>query len=422
MPIPGTLLDRLQSVVKLQATLTQADFDPAQFMQFVVSAMQQLTQAKGAVIELVDGDCMIYRCASEALVQHVGLSIPRAGSLSGLCVDQGKAIRCDDTETDPRVDREACRRIGARSMICVPLFREAQVVGVLKVMSDSPSGFDDDDLYTLDLLADVLGAALGERILLDALQQQEEHLRESLAYADTRADKLADINRELEAFAYTASHDLRAPLHRLIGFTEILGNELAGKLTSDQRLYLDRIIFASKHMATLIDGVLSLSRVDYDDLQRVDVDISTLATEILRELSQNESGRTVDWQVEPDLTAFADQGMVDMVLNNLLRNAWKYTAKTASPRIRVQQCLVGTQPGFCVADNGAGFDTSKASELFRPFKRFHASEDFPGTGVGLATVWRIIKRHGGEISVESQPYNGATFRFYFGVGQVHSTM
>lgn len=140
-------------------------------------------------------------------------------------------------------------------MICVPLFREAQVVGVLKVMSDSPSGFDDDDLYTLDLLADVLGAALGERILLDALQQQEEQLRESLAQADTRADKLADINRELEAFAYTSSHDLRAPLHRLIGFSEIVGNELAGKLTSDQL-----VVPRQNHLCQQAYGYSSLYR------------------------------------------------------------------------------------------------------------------------------------------------------------------
>jgi CheY-like chemotaxis protein len=154
----------LKGVLEVQELINAANFNLGAFMQRVVDVAQNLTNAKGAVIELVDGDEMRYQSVSLAMRQHVGVRLKRAGSLSGLCIEQARVLICDDSETDPRVDRAACRRVGVRSMVCTPLFQDGHAIGVLKVMSDVPSGFDDDDDFLLTLLSGTLGTALGKHL------------------------------------------------------------------------------------------------------------------------------------------------------------------------------------------------------------------------------------------------------------------
>ena len=184
-------LGRLERIVETQSLLAQADLDLAAFMQLVVNTLQELTEAKGAVVELVDGDYMVYRSASGAISQHVGLRLLRANSLSGLCVSSAQILQCDDAETDPRVDTNACKKVGVRSMICTPLFERGLPVGVLKVMSEQACGFDEEDLQTLELLGAALGAALGKQVAFDEmlrvqaqLRASEERIRTILEYAN----------------------------------------------------------------------------------------------------------------------------------------------------------------------------------------------------------------------------------------------
>lgn len=170
-------LKRLQRIIDAQTVIVQSDLDLAGFMQMIVDTLQELTDAKGAVIEFVENEWMVYRCASGLIAQYVGLRLLREGSLSGKCVEAKQALCCMDAELDDRVDREACRRIGVRSMICSPLYQSGTPIGVLKVMSDQVSGFDEDDVQTLDLLAGVLGAAMAKQLVFDSLQQAEMRLR-----------------------------------------------------------------------------------------------------------------------------------------------------------------------------------------------------------------------------------------------------
>jgi diguanylate cyclase (GGDEF)-like protein/PAS domain S-box-containing protein len=172
----------LQRVLEMQALINEADFKVDRFMQEIVNLVERVTGARGAVVELVDGADLVYRCASESLHQHVGLRLARRGSLSGLCVAQARVLRCDDSEEDPRTDVAACRTVGVRSMICAPLLQLGRPIGVLKVLASEPHAFDSADEYLLRLLAAALGTALGNQLALDASRRAEAQLRESEAH------------------------------------------------------------------------------------------------------------------------------------------------------------------------------------------------------------------------------------------------
>ena len=226
-----------------------------------------------------------------------------------------------------------------------------------------------------------------------------------------RTAELAAANQELESFAYAVSHDLRAPLRAMNGFSQALAEDYGAQLQGEALGYLDQIGIASRKMGDLIDGLLVLSRSTRGDLRRDEVDLSALAGRRLDELARAEPARQVTVTVEPGLVVRGDKRMLEAALNNLLDNAWKYTGKAAAPAIRVYRGEVAGLPGICVADNGAGFDMAHAERLFKPFQRLHRQEEFAGIGIGLATVQRIVHRHGGTIAAQAAPGAGATFCF-----------
>lgn len=229
-----------------------------------------------------------------------------------------------------------------------------------------------------------------------------------------RTEELAAANAELEAFAYAVSHDLRAPLRAMMGFSQALVEDCNDQLDDVARDYVDEIIGASRSMGALIDGLLTLSRSTQGIVQRDDVDISALARHIARDLARVEPERRTEWQIEDGMTTQGDARMILTALQNLLSNAWKYTANTASPLIRVYSSKADDGTRFFVSDNGAGFDMDHADRLFKPFQRLHRQDEFSGIGIGLATVQRVVRRHGGVIEAMAEPGLGATFSFTFG--------
>ena len=226
-----------------------------------------------------------------------------------------------------------------------------------------------------------------------------------------RTAELSAANQELDAFGYAVSHDLRAPLRAMSGYSHALAEDLGDELRDQARTYLDQIELASRRMADLIDAILTLSRIGRSELSRETVDLSALARRRLGELAAAEPDRRVEISVDDGLVAWGDSRTLEAALGNLLDNAWKYSAKAASPVIRVWAEERDGRRWFCVADNGAGFDMAHAARLFQPFQRLHRQEEFPGIGIGLATVRRIIHRHGGQIEAEGAPGAGATFCF-----------
>jgi PAS domain S-box-containing protein len=226
-----------------------------------------------------------------------------------------------------------------------------------------------------------------------------------------RTAELSAANRELDSFAYAVSHDLRAPLRAMSGFSQALQEDCGDSLDGEAKLYLEQIVLASNKMGQLIDGILTLSRSTRGDLQRSSVDLSALARRLLGELSRRDPQRQVNWLVEEGLKVSGDATMLEIALTNLLDNAWKYTTRQPQASIRVHRAKLDGQAAICVSDNGAGFDMAYAERLFQPFQRMHRQEEFPGIGVGLATVQRIVHRHGGVIRAEASPEQGASFCF-----------
>jgi PAS domain S-box-containing protein len=232
----------------------------------------------------------------------------------------------------------------------------------------------------------------------------ERRVRERTAELEASTD-------ELDAFAYSVSHDLRAPLRSIEGFSQILIEDYADRLDEEGREYLYRVQANVTRMAQLIDDLLDLSRATRTELHRERVDLAALAGEIVAELRDTDPGRIVGVAIGDDLAGLGDPHLVRLVMHNLLANAWKFTSHRESAAIEVGSRTEGGEQVYFVRDNGAGFDMRYAAKLFDPFQRLHATTDFEGSGIGLAIVHRIIRRHGGRIWADGAPDRGATFSF-----------
>ena len=237
--------------------------------------------------------------------------------------------------------------------------------------------------------------------LLATLEDLSEHEQE-----------VAAANKELESFMSAAGHDLRGPLRILRGFTEALEDECGEALNEEGRSFLKEILRSSERMEGLIDALLALSRAGRAEMHCENLDLSMLADMALYDLRHAKNARAVDLEVQPGLSAWGDVRLMMVVLRTLLGNAWKYTSRTEHPEVRFYSEVRDGRSWLCVSDNGAGFDMAHAERLFQPFTRLHRNDEFPGHGLGLATVRRIVRRHGGDIEAEAVVNSGATFRFW----------
>ncbi len=226
-----------------------------------------------------------------------------------------------------------------------------------------------------------------------------------------RTAELLNSKNELEAFSYAISHDLHAPVRHILAFTHILLEEHSKELSDDIRGHLERINRAGENMKEMITHLLALSRLNRHEITRVSVNVSTMSEAILSDLRDTEPGRNVQTTIAEGITTYADPALLRIVLQNLISNAWKYTRKCNLPTIEIGETMVNEIRCFFIKDNGCGFDMAYAEKLFAPFQRLHSTEEFEGSGIGLATVMRIVQRHGGRIWAESTPDEGAAFFF-----------
>jgi PAS domain S-box-containing protein len=267
-------------------------------------------------------------------------------------------------------------------------------------------------------IRDETGAAVKTMAIVEDITQRKEaersleELNETLEQRiNQRTVELEAVNRELEAFSYSVSHDLRAPLRSIDGFSQALLEDYSDKLDEAGKGHLERVRAASKRMARLIDDLLKLSRVTRSEVNREEVDLSQLAEGVVESCREREPDRKVEILIERGLKAECDERLMQVALENLIGNAWKFTSKIPEASIHFGVQKNGSSKEFFVRDNGAGFDMAYADKLFGAFQRLHRADEFEGTGIGLATVQRIIRLHGGQVRAESKRDEGTTFFF-----------
>jgi signal transduction histidine kinase len=273
--------------------------------------------------------------------------------------------------------------------------------------------FGEDEL---GMLTDAFNQMLGrieeqKKELQQHAKKLEQRVAERTGELEKRAAELQSANSELDAFAYSVSHDLRAPLRSIDGFSQVLLEDYATQLGDAGRDSLQRVRAASQRMATLIDDLLKLARVTRAEMRTEQVDLSGMAREVVAEIQRTAADHQVEFVIAPGLEAKGDARLLRVVLDNLLRNGWKYTGKRPQPRVEFTTVNENGGRVFLIKDNGAGFDMQYADKLFGVFQRLHSAAEFEGTGVGLATVRRIINRHGGRIWAEGAVDQGASFYF-----------
>ena len=292
------------------------------------------------------------------------------------------------------------------------LTKEHGVIGLVSVMDVNPMELNDWTAPVLGVFASRLAIELQRKRAVDELQQLNNTLEERII---ERTRDLEASNRELAAFSYSVSHDLRAPVRTINSFMNILFEDFGEQFSSEAIDYLQRIKRAGTKLDNLIEDLLELSRVTRTEMLRKRVNITKLVTEEVQVLKEMKPERHIEIRIADNLESWGDEGLIKILLQNLLSNAWKYTAQNDEPFIEIGKIKTKGSYQFYVKDNGIGFDMKYSDKLFQPFQRLHTDEEFEGNGVGLATIMRIINRHGGEIWPESEAGKGTTF--YFSLGE-----
>ena len=396
----ATLTDARAALVDAVRDLSLARTE-RQVVDVVCRAARRISQADGATFVLRDGDLCHYVDEDAVSPLWAGERFPMASCISGWVMAHARAAIIPDVHVDPRIPQDVYRRTFVHSLVMVPIRAKAPLgaIGAYWARAHEATA---DEVNLVQALADSTALALENVALIEGLERRVQE----------RTEALEVVNRELEAFSYSVSHDLRAPLRAVSGYTDMLLSDVSPPLEGDARQFAENVQRSATRMGVLIEDLLSLSKVSRAALHVREVPIGRMAADVLADLQAGDPARRVALDVDEGLHARGDPGLLRIALENLLANAWKFTGRCEAARIAFHGVVdADGRTVFTVADNGAGFDMKYAAQLFEPFRRLHRESEFPGTGVGLAIVHRIVAKHGGEIRAESAPGQGSRFTF-----------
>lgn len=362
--------------------------------QVVRVAARELTGADGATFVLRDGNLCYYAEENAIAPLWKGKRFPMETCISGWTMLHKHSVAIEDIYQDSRIPQDAYRPTFVKSLAMVPI-RTKEPVGAIGNYWAKHHEATPQEIELLQALADSASIAIEHVQLIETLEK-----------------KVRDRTEELEAFTYSVSHDLEAPLRSIKGYAQVLKEDHAAQLNEDAIQCLGRITKATDRMYSLMEGLLTLSRLGRFNLEKRDINMSYLVAQIMENIRLDNPNRDWDFQIKPNVTVFGDQKMIQVLLENLLRNASKFSRDSNPSRV-VFACEEPV-PGkkiYSIQDNGVGFDMEYAQRLFQPFQRFHTETEFEGNGIGLATVYKVVMRHGGEIWAQSAPGKGAKFFF-----------
>jgi signal transduction histidine kinase len=374
--------------------------DLERIMSVVRQAARELTGADGATFVLREGDMCHYADEEAIAPLWKGRRFPMSACISGWVTANRQPAVIEDIYADPRILADVYRSTFVKSLVMVPI-RASDPVGAIGNYWAAQHRAGAEEIRLLQALADSTSVALQNVHLYAGLEQE----------AANRAAHLQMLNEELEAFSYTVSHDLRAPLRHIDGYVGLLRAEAGPSLSAASHRRLDVIAESARRVGTLIDDLLELSRMSRSELRRGPVDVHQLIEEIRSELGREIAGREIRWEIGDLPIVDGDRAMLKQVWFNLLSNAVKFTRQRDRAVIAIRATVRTGETEFTVRDNGTGFDMRLAHNLFRVFQRLHQEDEFEGTGVGLANVRRIVGRHGGRTWAEGEVNRGASFHF-----------
>jgi signal transduction histidine kinase len=379
-------------------------------MEIVRHAARNLVGADGAAFILRDGDNCFYAEEDALGPLWKGRRFPMASCIGGWAMLNRQPAVIKDIYQDARIPHEAYRPTFVKSLVMMPIHTLAPV-GAIGVYWARPHRATSEEVELLQALADSTSVAMESVELLTNL---ERRVTERTSELHRRSSQLDVLNREIEAFSYSVAHDLRSPLITIDGFTQVLLENYGDKLDETGRSHLERVCGGARRMHRLINDLLELSKIVRAPMHHGTVYLSRIANDIVQGIRESSPERAAAIIIADNLTVEGDAALLRIALENLFSNAWKFTSKAANPRIEFGSRMDRSgRRAFFLRDNGAGFDPRHAANLFSPFRRLHPESQFPGTGIGLAMVQRIVHRHSGEIWAEAAVDRGACFYFSF---------
>ncbi len=392
-------LAKTRLVAVVQELSLARDLDT--IMAVVRKAARELTGADGATFVLREGEFCHYADENAIAPLWKGQRFPLTSCISGWAMLNRQPAVIEDIYVDPRIPADAYRPTFVQSLVMVPI-RTQSPIGAIGNYWARRHAATKSEVELLQALANTTAVAMENVQLYNELEQR----------VNDRTQQLQAANQDLEAFSYSVSHDLRAPLRRIGGFAELLRQELPPGTSENSERFLGKIDFEITRMGGLIDDLLRLARFARVEMNWMKVNLNVLAADVVARLRASHPSHQVEFSMPTNLEAWGDPGLLQVVIENLLSNAWKYTLKRERAIVEFGST---SQPdgsmAFFIRDNGAGFSMEYADKLFTPFQRLHSEKEFAGNGIGLATVQRIIRRHGGQVWASAEVEQGATFSF-----------